>query len=82
MCLFLKKKNIYISSKLSKNSFNKITYGVGVNWNISGWLCQWNYSDIWYKVFFQFLPQKEKVFFQDISNQQKAKKQEYGLSFS
>ena len=22
--------------------------GIGVNWNISGWFCQWNYSNIWY----------------------------------
>ena len=72
MCVFVSQKKKKLSSKLGKNSFNRITYGIGVNWNTSGWLCQWNYSDIWYKVFFQFLP-KKKVFFQDISNQQKNK---------
>ena len=84
LCVFVSKIYIYIyiSSKLGKNSFNRITYGVGVNWNISGWLCQWNYSDIWYKVFFQFLPQKKIYFSKIFIINKKAKKWEYSLSFS
>ena len=80
VCLFLKKKK-KLSSKLGKNSFNRITYGIGVNWNTSGWLCQWNYSDIWYKVFFQFLPQKKKYFSKIFLFNKKTKKREYDLSF-